>query len=455
MKGTATEEFAQSTPILLSKRNASPTSSNSDLNEHRLSVESNTKFKGALGRSKTAKVHIPEIAQEEKKSQSEALSLQDVAITDTEREFLAGVGPKSRENVEIATTPMMRSRAESKGKPSSPGLPSRKNKNPVYRLFNHSSHEYHSEATFKIKLNDPVSLPDGISRSDSGEECLNTNLFDEHIPTQKSERSRANSVLAKIFHFNDRHEILSPAPSSDATEDPFVLSMPSSSSSSPHKNSSPENFESGMKLSHSYSFNVFKSHKFQHSEEHSSPNLLKDLHLKKHSTAKEDEEDNTPLASRGSPASSKGMIKSGSELEKYGKIDQVLGKGANAVVKLAHQKVGKMKKEKYYAIKEFRKRRKDESQREFVKKLMAEFCIRFKRELTCSSSLHHDNIVETIDLIHDEHNRYCEVMEFLAGGDLYTRISKSTLSDPDEINCYFKQLINGVSYLHSVGVAHR
>lgn len=72
-----------------------------------------------------------------------------------------------------------------------------------------------------------------------------------------------------------------------------------------------------------------------------------------------------------------------------------------------------------------------------------------------SSSLHHENVVETIDLIHDEHSRYCEVMEYLAGGDLYSRISKHMLNDPEEINCYFRQLVNGVSYLHSVGVAHR
>jgi protein-serine/threonine kinase len=36
-----------------------------------------------------------------------------------------------------------------------------------------------------------------------------------------------------------------------------------------------------------------------------------------------------------------------------------------------------MKQEKKYAIKEFRKKRKDEGQREYVKKLMGEFCIRY------------------------------------------------------------------------------
>ena len=46
-------------------------------------------------------------------------------------------------------------------------------------------------------------------------------------------------------------------------------------------------------------------------------------------------------------------------------------------------------------------------------------------------------------------------MEYMPGGDLYSKISKQEFTGPDEINCYFKQLINGIDYMHSVGVAHR
>ncbi|KAI8833556.1 kinase-like domain-containing protein, partial [Chytridium lagenaria] len=100
-----------------------------------------------------------------------------------------------------------------------------------------------------------------------------------------------------------------------------------------------------------------------------------------------------------------------------------------------------------YAIKEFRKRRKDETQKEYVKKLVAEFCI--------SSTLDHPNVVKTVDLIQDEKKKWCVVMEYCAGGDLFTRIHSGTLTETDEINCYFKQLVLGVQYLHSMGVAHR
>jgi protein-serine/threonine kinase len=45
-------------------------------------------------------------------------------------------------------------------------------------------------------------------------------------------------------------------------------------------------------------------------------------------------------------------------------------------------------------------------------------------------------------------------MEYMPGGDLYGRIQVG-LTDLAEINCYFKQLLNGVAYIHSMGVAHR
>lgn len=81
-----------------------------------------------------------------------------------------------------------------------------------------------------------------------------------------------------------------------------------------------------------------------------------------------------------------------------------------------------------------------------MKKLTAEFCI--------SSTLHHVNVVETVDLVQDENQHWCEVMEFCPGGDLYAAIKKGRMS-PSEIECCFSQILQGLSYLHSQGVAHR
>ncbi|KAG9223563.1 hypothetical protein CCMSSC00406_0009075 [Pleurotus cornucopiae] len=131
--------------------------------------------------------------------------------------------------------------------------------------------------------------------------------------------------------------------------------------------------------------------------------------------------------------------------KKYGVCQKVaIGKGATSVVRLAHK--WDRAEEKLYAVKEFRKRRKNETEKEYVKKLTAEFCI--------SSTLHHTNIVETVDLVQDENQHWCEVMEFCPGGDLYAAIKKGGMS-PSEVECCFKQILSGVSYLHSQGVAHR
>ncbi|KAF9940755.1 serine/threonine-protein kinase HAL4/sat4 [Mortierella antarctica] len=136
-------------------------------------------------------------------------------------------------------------------------------------------------------------------------------------------------------------------------------------------------------------------------------------------------------------------------LKKYGICDKGnIGQGATAVVRLAHKLSSHedVSTEKLFAVKEFRKRRKNETEKEYVKKLMSEFCI--------SSTLHHENVVETVDLVQDEQQHWCEVMEYCSGGDLYNAIKHGHMSRT-EVDCCFKQLILGVAYLHSMGVAHR
>ncbi|KAJ1917174.1 hypothetical protein H4219_003364 [Mycoemilia scoparia] len=131
--------------------------------------------------------------------------------------------------------------------------------------------------------------------------------------------------------------------------------------------------------------------------------------------------------------------------QKYGTCSrECIGRGATAIVRVAHKagnSGGRM-----YAIKEFRRRRQNESERDYVKKLTSEFCV--------SSSLHHENIVETLDLIQDERKHWCQVMEFCPGGDLYTIIRDGIMLTP-EYNCCFKQMVHGVAYMHKLGVAHR
>jgi len=134
-------------------------------------------------------------------------------------------------------------------------------------------------------------------------------------------------------------------------------------------------------------------------------------------------------------------------VQKYGKCQEIVGRGAFGIVRISHKTDPKdNNREQLYAVKEFR-RRPQESPKKYQKRLTSEFCI--------SSSLRHPNVIHTLDLLQDAKGDYCEVMEFCAGGDLYTLVLAAGKLEVQEADCYFKQLMCGVEYLHEMGVAHR
>lgn len=134
-------------------------------------------------------------------------------------------------------------------------------------------------------------------------------------------------------------------------------------------------------------------------------------------------------------------------VEKYGKCQEIVGRGAFGIVRISHkQDPEKPDRELLYAVKEFRKRP-QETSKKYQKRLTSEFCI--------SSSLRHPNVIHTLDLLQDAKGDYCEVMEYCAGGDLYTLVIAAGSLQVPEADCYFKQLMRGVEYMHEMGVAHR
>ncbi|EOO02831.1 putative serine threonine-protein kinase hal4 protein [Phaeoacremonium minimum UCRPA7] len=133
-------------------------------------------------------------------------------------------------------------------------------------------------------------------------------------------------------------------------------------------------------------------------------------------------------------------------VEKYGKCQEVVGRGAFGIVRISHKKLDGAGGEKLFAVKEFR-RRPEETEKKYSKRLTAEFCI--------SSSLRHPNVIHTLDLLKDAKGDYCEVMEFCAGGDLYTLVLAAGKLEVQEADCFFKQMMRGVEYMHEMGVAHR
>ena len=125
---------------------------------------------------------------------------------------------------------------------------------------------------------------------------------------------------------------------------------------------------------------------------------------------------------------------------RYGKFGKVLGSGAGGSVRLMKRSSDGVT----FAVKEFRPRHAHESERDYAKKVTAEFCI--------GSTLHHGNIIETLDIV-QEKGRWYEVMEF-APYDLFAIVMTGKMSR-EEVTCTFLQIFASVTYLHSMGLAHR
>ncbi|KAH7112892.1 kinase-like domain-containing protein [Dendryphion nanum] len=136
-----------------------------------------------------------------------------------------------------------------------------------------------------------------------------------------------------------------------------------------------------------------------------------------------------------------------------GKRGKCLGRGATAEVRIMARRGHGLGHEDLVAVKEFRAREQDEDEGEYIKKIKSEYSI--------AKSLHHPNIVETVRLCTNR-GRWNHVMEFCVHGELFSLVerklfaagSEGFYSVADRL-CFFKQLLRGVDYLHSHGIAHR
>lgn len=135
-------------------------------------------------------------------------------------------------------------------------------------------------------------------------------------------------------------------------------------------------------------------------------------------------------------------------LSKYGKPGHILGWGAFGTVRISHKlsTTTSPPTEQLFAIKQL-PRRHDEPSKKHLKRITAEFCI--------AHALHHPNLIATLDLLQDAKGVYCQVMEYVPGGDLHTLILCAGQLAEREADCFFAQMVRGVQYMHEMGVAHR
>jgi serine/threonine protein kinase len=76
------------------------------------------------------------------------------------------------------------------------------------------------------------------------------------------------------------------------------------------------------------------------------------------------------------------------------------------------------------------------------------------KENEIATKFNHINVVYVFDIFEDKENCYL-IMDFCKKGELFDYIVKHQRLSENEASVFFYQLINGVEYIHSMGIAHR
>lgn len=125
---------------------------------------------------------------------------------------------------------------------------------------------------------------------------------------------------------------------------------------------------------------------------------------------------------------------------KYLVVKNSIGKGTYGCVSL----VKDIKTNKLYACKKFKKKP-NYTNDFFIRKLHNEHSI--------ASNLNHKNVISFYELVNHE-NRWYSIIEYCEHGDLLHNFHRSALNIKN-VEHIFKQLVCGIAYLHSNGIAHR
>ena len=76
------------------------------------------------------------------------------------------------------------------------------------------------------------------------------------------------------------------------------------------------------------------------------------------------------------------------------------------------------------------------------------------REIEILKTVRHPNVIGYVDCVDTQHKMYI-VLEYADGGELFEHIVKQGAFPEEDAKLIFLQLLQGVAYLHSTGIAHR
>ncbi|CEL01317.1 hypothetical protein ASPCAL00903 [Aspergillus calidoustus] len=129
--------------------------------------------------------------------------------------------------------------------------------------------------------------------------------------------------------------------------------------------------------------------------------------------------------------------------EKYGACEDIIHYGSSTSVRLHCRKKTYTQAKQLYAVKVFHH--------------YSEWTISdaLRSALRTVSCLDHPNIVQVLELLDDDRGEFCIVMEYCGAGDLHSMIVTSGKLVDIEANCFFKQLMRAISYIHDNGITHQ